>query len=91
MTPQDSQSCGATVVRQGYATNAPGVAPAPNWQPFVPAAEIAGEIPRSSEFLKSLARHYILDPRTNVGAIHMEASGGGLVEMTITIKVADTV
>ncbi|KAH9043545.1 hypothetical protein EDB83DRAFT_2318029 [Lactarius deliciosus] len=46
---------------------------------------------RSSEFLGSLARHYILDPRTNVGTIHMEPSGNGLVEMTITIKVADTV
>ncbi|KAH9018177.1 hypothetical protein EDB84DRAFT_660975 [Lactarius hengduanensis] len=46
---------------------------------------------RSSEFLRSLARHYILDPRTNVGTIHMEPSGNGLVEMIITIKVADTV
>ncbi|KAH8994101.1 hypothetical protein EDB86DRAFT_2926698 [Lactarius hatsudake] len=46
---------------------------------------------RSSEFLRSLARHYILDPRTNVGTIHMEPSGNGLVEMIITVKVADTV
>ncbi|KAH9015739.1 hypothetical protein EDB83DRAFT_2321259 [Lactarius deliciosus] len=46
---------------------------------------------RSSEFLRSLARQYILDPRTNVGTIHMEPSGNGLVEMIITIKVADTV
>ncbi|KAH9021727.1 hypothetical protein EDB85DRAFT_411224 [Lactarius pseudohatsudake] len=45
---------------------------------------------RSSEFLRSLARRYILDPRTNVGTIHMEPSGNGLVEMVITIKVADT-
>ncbi|KAH9059890.1 hypothetical protein EDB87DRAFT_1731448 [Lactarius vividus] len=46
---------------------------------------------RSSEFLRSLARQYILDPRTNIGTIHMEPSGNGLVEMIITIKVADTV
>ncbi|KAH9165933.1 hypothetical protein EDB89DRAFT_263504 [Lactarius sanguifluus] len=46
---------------------------------------------RSSEFLRSLARQYILDPRTNVGTIHMEPRGNGVVEMIITIKVADTV
>jgi len=46
---------------------------------------------RSSEFLKSLARSYILDPRTSVGAICMEQGERGLVEMTITIKVAENV
>ncbi|KAH8989571.1 hypothetical protein EDB92DRAFT_850312 [Lactarius akahatsu] len=58
-----------------------------NGQSHAPTTENS----RSSEFLRSLARHYILDPRTNVGAIHMEPSGNGLVEMIITINVADTV
>ena len=72
----------------GYAegeTSANG-APA-SGQPPPPTAEI----PQSSEFLRTLARRYILDPRTNVSTIRMEPSGYGLVEVTITLKVADTV
>ncbi len=58
-----------------------------NGQPFAPTVEIT----RSSEFLRSLARRYILDPMTSVGTIRIEPSGYGVVEMTITLKVTDTV
>jgi hypothetical protein len=47
-------------------------------------------LPQSYEFLRTMARHYILDPRASISAIRMEPSGG-LVEMTITLKVADTI
>ncbi len=66
-------------------TNAHGIVPAIG-QPLSPTTEN----PRSSEFLRSLARHYILDPRTSVGTIRMEPNRYGLLEMTITLKVADT-
>jgi hypothetical protein len=68
-------------------TRAHAAAPPPNGQPFAPTAEI----PRPSEFLRTLARDYILDPRASIGEIRMKPSGYGLMEMTITLKVAGTV
>ena len=50
----------------------------------------AAEVPRSSEFLRTLARDYILDPRTSIGEIRMKPNGYGVMEMTITFKVAGT-
>ncbi|KAN0131549.1 hypothetical protein V8E53_010657 [Lactarius tabidus] len=68
-------------------TSPHGAAPTANGQPFAPT----GEIPRSSEFLRTLARDYILDPRTNIGEIRMKPSGYGVMEMTITLRVAGAV
>ena len=65
--------------------NPHGAAPA-NGQPLAPTAEV----PRSSEFLRTLARDYILDPRTSIGEIRMKPNGYGVMEMTITLKVAGT-
>ncbi|KAF8263701.1 hypothetical protein EI94DRAFT_1740349 [Lactarius quietus] len=45
----------------------------------------------NSEFLLSLARRYILDPRASVGTILMEPIGYGLVEMIITLKMTENV
>lgn len=63
-----------------------GAAPA-NGQPLAPTAKF----PRPSEFLRTLARDYILDPRTSIGEIRMKPSGNGLMEMTITLKAEGTV
>ena len=49
------------------------------------------ENPEAYEFLRTLASRYILDSRTKVSTINMVPGGHGLVEMTLTLNVADTV
>lgn len=49
------------------------------------------DAPVSSEFLKSLARHLILDIGTHINALNVEASGSGRLKVTITLDTADMV
>ncbi|KAI0293856.1 hypothetical protein B0F90DRAFT_1760657 [Multifurca ochricompacta] len=56
-------------------------------QPHAPTSE--GHAP--SEGLRSLARHYILDPRTRVYIVRMVSDGCGRLNMYITLEAADVV
>ncbi|KAI0293854.1 hypothetical protein B0F90DRAFT_1760644 [Multifurca ochricompacta] len=56
-------------------------------QPHAPTSEGHS----SSEGLRSLARHYILDPRTRVYIVRMVSNGCGRLNMYITLEVADVV